>query len=234
MHRYAENGRHFPPLQLWLEATSDADGNFVFEKVPPGERRISQRLPMGTSGPGPIYSTQERTVTIAAGSVTHVQLGGSGTTVSGRAIFSRASPVNWSQVVAQLSLKLPDPPNKPPRRDNFPTTDAFMEAFKAYAASDRAFWSSDAGRALERDERSYSAYCADDGSFSVPDVPPGQYNLKITISENPKFGPTQLIGREVGALNTEINVPVAADGGDHGALDLGTLEVPAVKQDAAR
>lgn len=229
LYRYPSNERSFPALQLWLEATTDSDGNFVFEKVPPGERLISQHLPQPFNGPGRLYDGTEKAITVSPGTVTRVELGGSGRMVKGRATCAEAkSPIKWREVAAQLSLQLPGAPVQP-KLEDYPSTDAFSSALKSYNEAYRAFWTSERGHAIERAERNYSAYCSEDGSFSIPDVPPGQYELMIDIRDRAAADSMDMEGKKVGLLVREITVPESEDGKEHEALDIGTLEVPAVK-----
>jgi hypothetical protein len=165
------------------------------------------------------------------GATTHVELGGSGRTVTGQAALAGAAePINWKQVAAELSFKVPGAPGQlPPRTEYFTSYEAYNKAALEFSDAHRAFWSSARGRELAQSMRSYAAYCNADGSFSIPDVPPGLYELKIDVrqqwSANPQFD-----GREVGVLEKEINVPETEDGKDHEVLDLGTLDVPAPKR----
>ena len=149
--------------------------------------------------------------------------------VTGRATFTAGTgPVKWQEVAAELSLKISDGLGQAPKREDYPSQDAFVAAMLAYGKANQEFWSSEKGRALERSKRTYAAYCGQDGSFSISDVPPGQYELKIDIRDRSGAEPNEIDGKEVGLLDREINVPE----GEDGTLDLGTLEVQAVKTDA--
>ena len=232
MYRYGENGREFPALSLWLKTTTDADGNFVFDKVPPGERTICQRLNVPDNQPGRIYETQERRIVVTPGTVTRVDLGGTGRPVAGRALLPGVkNTIDWQKVAVELSLTLPGTPGQTPNREDFPTTDAFLAAVRAYAAADRAFWTSEEGREIQQAQRNYAAFCNSDGSFLVPDIPPGTYELKIEVKEaNPgSAGPSRFPfeGEAVGSLNTEVTVPDPAENSSDNPVDLGTLELRA-------
>ena len=215
-------------MSLSMETTTDNDGSFVFEKVPPGERHISQRQIAPIEHPGRIHQTQEKTITVAPGLVTRVELGGSGRTVTGRAHFAGES-ANWQDVAAELNLELPGGPGQPPKPQDFASTEAFRAAAQAYGNAQREFWASEKGHEADRAKRSYSAYCSIDGTFSIPDVPPGQYELNIEVREHLSPGASGIDGKEVGLLNKEINVPESEDGKDHEVFDLGTLDVPRAK-----
>ena len=229
-YRYGENGREFPPLSLWLETTTDADGNFVFEKVPPGERTICQRLTVQDNRPGRIFENQKGRIVVAPGIVTRVELGSTGRSVVGRAAMPGVTnDINWQNVVVELSSKLPGTPGQRPNQEDFSSTDAFLAALRAYAAADRAFWTSAVGRRIQQTQRNYAAFCNPDGSFLLPDIPPGTYELKIEV-ENPNpasVGPSRLISEDqaLGSLNTEVTVPDVAENLTSSPMDLGTLEL---------
>jgi hypothetical protein len=175
-------------LGLSIQTTTDNDGNFVFEKVPPGERVISERLIPATNGTDRIFYSQEKTLSVSPGVVTRVELGGSGRLVTGRASFTGES-ADRPIVGVELSAK---------------------------------------GQGVER-EKHYSAYCSADGSFSIPDVPPGRYELAIDFRREISGDPINIADNEAALLNKEINVPESEDGKDHEVFDLGRLDVPAVK-----
>lgn len=226
------NGRVEPPLHLWRVTKTDSDGNFAFDKVPPGERLVSQCFtqPNFARETG-YYETQEKPVTVNPGSVTQVELGGTGTTVTGQATFATATePINWKEVVAELRLKIPDALDQPPPRpEDYSTSVLSWNASLGLDEAQRTFWSSSRGREVVRSMRSYAAYCSADGSFSIPDVPPGEYELKIDLRGSVMFGPNVYNAREVGLLEKEISVPESEDGKLHDVLDLGAIEVPAMK-----
>ena len=227
-YRYGDNGRSFPALSLWLEATTDAQGAFVFEKVPPGECRISHRLARPGSRGGRIYDTQGLPVIVSAGAATRVEVGGAGRPILGKLAFaSTARTPEWQSVVLLLRLKLPGAPGIRPARSDYATTEAFMQAWKAFTEADRSFWTSEQGRELERSERTYSAFCAEDGSFSLPDIPPGTYELRVEMTETTRnsVGPSPEVPGVL--LAREVVVPEGSTWHENDALDLGSLELKA-------
>lgn len=224
------NGRVEPLLHLRRLTKTDSDGNFAFEKVPPGERLVSQCIAHPDFGPGKgYYETEEKAVTVNPGVVTEVTLGGSGRIVTGRASYASATePIHWNEVVAELILKIPTASGQPP--EDYTIYTPYGSTSRGLSDDQRAFWASAHGRELARSMRSYAAYCNADGSFSIPDVPPGQYKLKIDIRQlGIMFGLNTYDAKEVGVLEKEISVPESEDGKEHEVLDLGALEVPAVK-----
>jgi len=112
-----------------------------------------------------------------------------------------------------------------PVRADYPTTEAFIQAAKAFSEADRRFWTSVQGRALELSRRTYSTFCKEDGSFCIGSVPPGTYDLKIesvqppTNSAGPSQGPLGV--PPVVLLAKEVVVPEAPSGHENDAVNLG-------------
>lgn len=227
-YRYGESGRQFPALMLWLEAITDDEGNFAFEKVPPGERRIAVRLNTSRA-PGRFYDSHGQTIQVAPGAVTRVTLGDGGTTVLGRLILpSETNGLDWLGVVVELTTRDLESRGRRPRREDFASDEAFMAAIRAYAAADRAFWTSESGRQLERQRQQYAAGCEPDGSFAIPGVLPGNYLLQVevrgkpAVGVGPSRGPLGSDTALLASLSVELTVPEPAEG-TVGAVDLGPL-----------
>jgi len=237
--RYGQNGRDFPALALNLEAITDDQGNFVFEKVPAGERKISCHVTKPGSQLGRLYETQGRPILVAAGTSTRVKLGGTGRTIVGRsAFFSAADSIDWKTATVELKLQLPTGPGSRPDRASFSSNEAFIEAMKAFAQADRTFWSSDKGHETERAQRSYAAFCNADGSFLLADIPAGRYELQIELPDSKKdsLGPSQVAFDQpmLGSLLKEINVSEAKAGQTPERMDLGILELKPVPRRSVR
>ena len=234
-YRYGDGVRSFVPLSLWLLAQTDADGRFVIEKVPPGERKIARRLSFRKGKPGTIPETHAFPLNVKAGETTRVTIGGMGRPVVGRVVVKGYDePIDWLRDVHWLALKLPDPSDRPrPQRDDFADEPPFFEALKEYSARHKAFWTSEEGRALERAYRRYVPVFSADGSFRVDDVPAGTYELTIkpTRGEDGSLGPSRLPGdgKPVGALTNGFTIPEMPNGRSDEPFDLGTLTLSVFK-----
>jgi RNA polymerase sigma factor (sigma-70 family) len=223
----------WPALMITLRTKTDADGRFVFEGVPPGERKVcfSPTLSNGRSGASAF--SHEQPVIVKPGETTQVTLGGTGRTVAGRVSAPGISkPIDWQQDVHNLKLKVGIPSEAVvPEREDFPTDEAYMSALKACADRSRPFWLSEAGREAQRMQRTYMLLFNPDGSFRVDDVPPGSYELSVTPMEPP--APIKTVGggsvfpsfgtKPIGSLKMEIVVPEADGEQARAALDLGLL-----------
>ncbi|HYG35099.1 MAG TPA: carboxypeptidase regulatory-like domain-containing protein, partial [Clostridia bacterium] len=229
-HHYEESGRLFPALSLHLETTTDSDGNFIFEKVPPGERTVSRYLARADQQKYPTCKTHDCPISVAAGTVTQVKLGGTGRPVSGRLTASGfTNHVTLDNAVLQLQLKPSGYSSTLPKRQDYDSDEAFDEANKAYAQADRRFWTSEQGKALEKLERHYAAFADREGRFVFDDIPAGTYELKIELHEFIKdsAGPSPLLGgfRVVASVTKPVVVPGTDEGFSTEPLDIGILEL---------
>jgi RNA polymerase sigma factor (sigma-70 family) len=205
---YTDSGRDFGFLTFRLETVTDADGNFSFEKVPPGPCNIFHQI----SSDGWSISSGRASVKIIAGAVTEVVLGGTGRMVLGKAIVPGATrSIEWEKVPVQLLPKTGNEASSRPKREDFPTLEAFV------AASENFFKSF---------ENHFGALCASDGSFRISDVPPGTYELKIEIRDSKQNSVTPHVGTDpspvVGSVTREIVIP---DDKSAEPVDVGTVEL---------
>ncbi len=233
--RYGDGVRHFPALSMYFSIKTDAEGRFVINKVPPGERQIYHKLSFREGKQGTIPATHGTPLTVRAGESTLVMIGGTGRPVIGRvAVAGFDQPIDWREDVHYLTLKLPDPSEKPrPNRADFATDEALLEAHKAYAASHRAFWTSPEGRALERAGRRYVPVFSDDGAFRIDDVPAGDYELiiKPTAKADGSLGPSRFpdTGKPIGSVTNLFTIPEMPGGRSDEPFDLGTLTLSVAK-----
>ena len=221
---YGEEGRQSPALSLYLKADPDADGNFLFEKVPPGERKIYLRYTF-RQGPGMTPLSHGFPVMIKPGETTEITIGGTGRPVTGRVSVTGGDPddVDWLRDVHALSLRVPlgmDVP--PPDLSGVTTDEERQKRWQDFQERQKKFWQSEKGRALDRAQRSYVLVFATNATFRAENVPPGSYGLSIRPTD-----PQQEYynNQELGSLNHEVMVPEAPAGRPDEPFDLGTLEL---------
>ena len=221
--------RMFPALSLWLNAETDSSGRFVLEKVPPGERRISHRLKAESGVTGTMRLTQDVTIDVQPGETTYVALGGNARAVVGRVVVSGYSkPIHWASHVARLKYLRTDAGEPaPPRRDSFPTVEAFRAALELFQDAREKFRASQAGRELDRRPRSHIVGFDADGSFRINDVVAGRYALEIELTQSlhgslgPARGPGS--GPTIASLSRIIEVPETSSESPPEPLDLGLI-----------
>ena len=206
---YSASGRLFGHLTYRFETTTDADGSFSFEKLPPGRCEVFQQQSVA----GVLRDMSQNTsVTVAAGAVTDVVLGGKGRAIVGKAVLpAAAGTVDWQKVVVRLHSGADPGPR--PKRENFPTVGAYIAAEESQAQA----W---------QNQQHYSCVCDSDGAFRLLDVPAGTYELKIEVRDfkDHSAAPHDISDPSpvLDSIVREVVVP-----GDDSAepLDLGTLEL---------
>jgi hypothetical protein len=205
--RYDEAGRRANFVGFRMETTTDSAGAFFFEKVPPGECAVV----CVQKRPGVIVQTCEKRTTVTAGGKAELVLGDSGRTITGRAmLLVGTNTVDWQQAVVQLIEKTDGAIQERPKRADFPSRDAYVEA------SERYF------------NRHYcGAFCDPTGIFRMRGVPPGVYELEIRLpdikSDSVRAADRTVPVPTLASLIREVTVTEIPAGIGTEPLDLGDL-----------
>lgn len=143
------------------KATTDEQGKFSMEKIPPGEGAIVRLI---QTSPNSWSHSDSTSVTVKPGETTPVTLGDNGAVIAGRIRFDNP-PTNDVALnfEGSLSGQLPQQP-----------------AFNSPEAA-QAFYRSPEWQALMKLHKNYSIEMRPDGSFTVDDVAPGEYLLNISV-----------------------------------------------------
>lgn len=200
-------------LHIIFNTTSDAEGQFAFPKVPPGEYKLYRNY---SKRAGPIVESHQLPVTVKAGETVKLKYGGEGRTVIGLAKTDQGGVViNWQNDSHVLTLKQEALPAL--NVDDFATAAAYQKAQKeSYKSPARL-------RQL-REARTYQLLFDTDGGFRAEDVPPGNYELRIHLTkpnEGERFRPVTRPEDDLGELVRDVVVPQGTN-----TFDLGTLIVP--------
>ena len=211
MNRPSASGRG--AFRVSLSADTDAQGNFVFERLPYGD--FDLYLFPGMYRP----FTHETPVQVEAGNTLAVKIGGTGGTVTGKFVLSDTSrAINWAtQTRNAIISTIQKPPPVPPDL----TGDARRQWVQAYRQSE-------AGMAESRAMHSYPLTVETDGTFTAEDVPPGSYNLtavvlSLPVDESDMRG--SLRAPRIGSLSEKIVVPESATNPASDAVNLGTVTI---------
>jgi hypothetical protein len=201
-----------------LETTTDAEGKFSFDKVPPGDCVVSRQY----RTPVIFVSSHKANLMVRAGETTEVALGGSGRSIVGKAMMPDGTgSTDWQKVSVRLRSKTGNEPGARPKREDFPAVQDYI------AANERYF-------RFYRDQQHFSTVCEGDGSFRISDVPVGSYELAIEVRDSKQNSVTPHDISDpspvVASLGHEVVVP---DGQGSEAIDLGTLELVAKQANAA-
>jgi hypothetical protein len=196
-----------------MSAKTDANGRFVFETVPAGERRVDWRPGFRDGKTGVVPLSHGVPVAVKPGETAQVTLGGTGRLVVGKVVVAgRDKRIDWTQDVQSLTLKWSTPPEPVfPKPADFASEAEFTAAVQRTAEQSKPFWTSDEGKTLQRARRTYVPLFSGDGSFRIEDVPEGTYTLRIALTEPSKTYSPFGQGTPIGALETEVTVPEDSD-----------------------
>ena len=188
--------------------TTDAQGQFIYAKVPPGRLNLIQLVPEPQTDGHQVWTHKPlTTVDVRPGETTQVELGKSNRTVRLRLRW----PDGWQRqtgwrVGASIGTPMPFPPAE--IRTNQQALQQWQRQNQALLSSSRSFPLQESG----------------DGSWTADDLPPGSYLVLVFVSDtNSPAGPESLRGH----FATPAVVP---DDSSSSPLDLGELPL----QPAAR
>lgn len=210
--RFDDRGRQSAFITAEYETTSDASGNFSFEKVRPGTYNIFRRCKVsahGTVG----YNSKE--ITVKPGETTEVQLGGGGRTVIGKVVLQDVNaPVSLTDVTVMVRLKDPNKPSEYPRHDQFATVDEYIAAAMQWDQyQDRA--------------RCFGAKCNADGTFRITDIDPGEYRLDVDVADYKinSVAPSKELTQDVTLASTQrdVTIPERYAGQANDPINVGTV-----------
>jgi len=207
--RYTDAGRRFSFLAFRSETSTDAEGTFRFDKVPPGKCNLFVEQQLSGSS----FSSHDISVDVTAGDVTQALLGGTGRSIVGKALLpDTLGPIDWSKVSVRLHSKTGELGSRP-NRDDFQSVQEFIAVDERFHQAAQA-------------QRRFGAACDGDGSFRGADVPAGAYELRIEIHD-PK--PDSVAPRDhwepVAVIASLVREVVVPEDQSAESLDLGTLQL---------
>jgi hypothetical protein len=145
------------------KTTTDEQGKFTFEKVPPGDGAIIRLV---STTPNSWTWSDSTSVTVQPGATTQVALGDHGAVLNGTVRFEIA-PTNAEALSIQGNLS-----GQMPQQPSF---DSPAEA--------QAFYQSPEWKAQTKLVKHYAFGVNPDGTFTVDDVAPGSYSLNVTVQQ---------------------------------------------------
>lgn len=247
---YEHHPRKIPPLLLHLETETDGEGNFAFERVPPGHLGVYHSPNVRDGRPGTNPQAQAVKFTAMPGETHQLALGGEGHRVVGQfAVKGHEGEVDWLAKLHTLELVVPRPPELPDTlalyRDfnaasEAATTDEEKEKLRVEYEAEREeamrqwreFYATEAGRRYHFAKRKHALHVSSDGSFRIEDVPGGRYKLNADLS-NLAGGPDDGITR-IFLAGTEVEIPEAPGGRAEEPYDLGLIELQAPRFEAGQ
>jgi thiol-disulfide isomerase/thioredoxin len=204
-----------------LKAEPDADGNFVIEKVPPGEHRLAVEYKFKDDRYGEAALSHGFFVTAKPGETAEATLGGTGRRVVGRINLTGGdhSDVDWKRDVHRLHLSLPGLPGN--ARAAVPQDEGPLVLLSGLIRGNQPI-SVEAMRERQRAERSYVLLVETNGTFRADHVPPGKYQLMINVTDPEDEYYNR---RSIGAMNMEVTVPDDKAAAVNAPHDIGVLNL---------
>ena len=217
-----ENG-NTTGFSFTLKAEPDADGNFVFEKVPPGEHRLAVEYKFKDERYGEAALSHGIFVNAKPGETASATLGGTGRRIVGRVNLTGGehADVDWKRDVHQLTLMLPALPGQPANRRAAVQDESPLVLLRGLLPQNNQPVSAEALRERQRAGRSYVLLVESNGTFRADHVPPGKYQLTLNVTDPEDEYYNR---RSIGTTSLEITVPdeKAAVNGPH---DIGAVSL---------
>jgi hypothetical protein len=193
--------------------STDGDGRFICELVPPGDVTLSLVQRAGQT------LSHQTVAEVRTGETVQVQIGGRGRLVIGRLVMSDGSKVDWSSqlIFGSLVTNLKKPTIQPPPNSRDVASRLRILDF---------FDESEEWRAYERATGTFPIEVAADGSFAVQDVLPGPYKLVVSISDSAYTGNgimERVQRRTIASAREDVVVPDELT--DLVPVDLGTFSL---------
>lgn len=200
-------------FQVSLSSMTDSEGRFLFTNVPAGSYLLHRQpvLIMGHT----VAESHRQLIEVKAGEMKEINYTFGGRTVVGR--VESDSEVDWKNDHHLLMVKLPPPPPGP----NFyayADQDEFQKARRAHGKSKAVL-------DYERRRQQFELVFDKDGNFKIDDVPPGKYELNISVTKPMKGATRNRWERSqeiVGSIKREVTIPA---GPVDQEFDLGTFEM---------
>jgi uncharacterized GH25 family protein len=150
------------------KSTTDEQGHFTFEKIPPGDGSIVRLV---KTSPNSWMHSHKTSVTVQAGQTTQVTLGDTGAVLRGTVRF-QTPPTNGVHLTVSGNLSGP-----PPQAPAFSTP-----------AEAQAYWRSPQGRAQQQQFQNWAVAANPDGTFQLDSIPPGNYTLNMSAQPDTQRG----------------------------------------------
>jgi thiol-disulfide isomerase/thioredoxin/protocatechuate 3,4-dioxygenase beta subunit len=195
---------NFGQIYIFPQAHTNAEGEFVFEKVPVGPIEVEERNQAQT--------LNRAFVTVEPGKTARVTIGGAGRTVIGRLISPDGPRDAWVEERNPRASIMTDAPQIP-----YPENSEYEEQI---AWSER-WWYSPEGIAHRHAYVLRGVPLNKDGSFRIDDIPPGNYVFKAEWS---RIQDRKLIGRAKVEHHFKVTPIADAETAD-APIDLGILRL---------
>jgi len=143
------------------KATTDDQGKFTMEKIPPGDGAIVRLV---KTSPNSWTHSDSTSVSVKSGETTQVSLGDNGAVIIGSIRYDNPPTNNYAlSFEGGLAMPMPDQPH-------FNSSD-----------ESKAFYQSAEWKEAMKLHKSYTIEMKPDGSFIADDIAPGNYTLNVSV-----------------------------------------------------
>lgn len=204
-----------------LQAMTDKDGRFTFNRVPAGPASVSLQVKLNERMTS--YSNTQQ-IEVTPGKTTEVNIGGQGRPIVGRVNVppDLAAKIDWPAGQSSFFTKIASPPLPAGWQTMEPAArEKWMTQFKQ----------SPEGRAYEQQlaaRRSFTMKVGSDGKFRTDDVPAGVYQV-IVVLNGVSHNELRMGGQALATATTQFTVPEIPGGRSDEPLDIGVIETKPVQ-----
>jgi protocatechuate 3,4-dioxygenase beta subunit len=234
--------RHFPPLNMYLTTTTDADGDYLFDRVAPVPAEVYHEPKVRESRMGTIAMSQGVKMVLEPGKTHEVNLGGRGRPVIGKMVVKGYDgEIKWRADVHSIETVLPPPEGLPDHAAFFAdlrekmaaarspeeqqkTSQEMQKRSEEFNRKQREFYQTEEGRKYHFARSRYALNFKEDGTFRIEDVPGGKYMLRMDLREGGD-DMRRFQAPPIGFVQKEIEVPDSPGGRTDEPFDLGTIEL---------
>jgi hypothetical protein len=211
-----------PRVFFSYTTTTDSQGHFHFDRVPPESVQVSRMVPSGQSS----MQSETTPVNPEPGKTSTVQIGGTGRPIIGKfalpASFTPGSWIAWYPTI-RTHIQMPKGPDMP-LGVRIGSADAKRKWFAQWARTKegKAFLEAQKRASEGMTTRIYALIVDPSGSFRIDDVPSGTYDLDVQFFPP---GDRQNWGHPLATARKQIVVPPMPTGRSDEPLDVGVVPV---------
>jgi beta-lactamase regulating signal transducer with metallopeptidase domain/uncharacterized GH25 family protein len=238
-----------PSLTLCLEAHTDNEGRFSFDRVPPIDVEVYHDPWAGDVKPDgkPHLGSRSQTVSFSLkpGEIKTVTLGGKGRPVIGQLVLNAyEGKINWRNAPQHFNLILAPTADFDDHQALLDELNEKIEAATSEAQKNalwheramleyetarkrHAFVKTEKGKEYYFQNKTYDLDIAPDGSFRIEDVPGGKYSMHIVLHQEDWL--RQRPKPPIANFTKDFDIPDSPGGQSDEAFDLGRIEIQATK-----
>ena len=199
-------------INIQADTTTDGEGRFEFRRVPAGTLAVCRYFNDHPGKTGPVGMSHYQKVIVPAGGIAQVALGSEGRTLVGKLVLKRPLAHYTFRHDLQMLVENSGPEPKLIGRPSSPEWRHSLRELSRFRACQRRYY-------LEIEP---------DGSFRIPDVSAGEYQLQLTVTQPPDPDAYDPLGNPaVRSPLGKSSTPVSVSASDSSEVqDLGVIILP--------